>query len=109
MGDGQLASAATGMRKVSPLEEFVSASVCADLVQKTREARRFWTDLENCLLSSFFKASGSDDYVLDPFALLSAISEARSNAILVAQLGEASLADVETWARNAAQTATSAL
>jgi hypothetical protein len=94
------------MKKSSAPEKVVSGSVCAGLVEKTRAVRKIWANLESSLDGCFVKTSEPESHVLDPFALLRAIAEARSKAILVTQLGEASLSEAETWAREAAQAAT---
>ncbi len=94
------------MKKNVVPDKVVSGSPCASLAENVRAARKMWTTLHSSLQACFISAVEAKDYVLDPFSLLHVIAKVRSDAFLLAQIGEAPLAEAETWARQEAQAAT---
>lgn len=94
------------MKKNVVPDTVVYGSACADLAKRTRAARKTWTALDNILQACFINSGEPKEFVLDPFALLHAIANARSQAIVVAQVGEPLLVETENRARQAAQSAT---
>ena len=83
----------------------VTGSPCAELANQVKLARKTWTTLYASLDACLIKIGKSKDSPLDPFGVLQVIAEIRSDAILVAQVGEGPLAEAESWAHEQAQVA----
>jgi hypothetical protein len=95
------------MKRTAPIDGVISGSPCSELLTKIRKSRKEWGDLEKAFEASAFKFPGADTYILDPFALLKALSKIPSSPMLAAHLDGAGITEVEAWARKAAQAARS--